>query len=202
MLRWSIALICLGLLIPAGAENPAPKLRNVCRNGGFEEVKPFRGQDHPTAWFVDGPVENRPDPLSPVAHSGKRSGRLVSKDGAEAGMNLDLPGVTNGTLKFWYQAVKSAPGGNLVVWLIPMREANGMMPAQEIDLMGNGSGRVGYLVPTEHAGDGKWHQAEVEFDFRAAGAGHIVLAPRINQFTPGSGPGELLLDDVEVLVKP
>ena len=42
----------------------------------------------------------------------------------------------------------------------------------------------------------------VEFDFRDTGAGHVVLAPRINQFTPDTGLGELLLDDVEILVKP
>ena len=83
-----------------------------------------------------------------------------------------------------------------------MRDARGMLARQEIDPLGQASGRIGYVLQPEHVADGKWHQGELEFDFRGLGAGHSVLAPRINEFSPKKGAGEYLLDDVEVLPAP
>jgi hypothetical protein len=116
------------------------------------------------------------------------------------GMNQDLPDVVAGTARCWYRAVRSAAKGeNLAFFVVPMRGERGMAGRGEVDPMGGGSGRIRYRVAPEEVGDGKWHQAEIEFDFHGLGAGHSVFAPRVNDLCPHRGPGELLFDDVEIL---
>jgi hypothetical protein len=203
-MRASLLLLAASLLaagrMPARGEDPPPKPRNVCVNGGFEEVRPFDGRDHPLRWLVQDAGEIGFAPISADAHSGKRAARLVAGPKAMSGMNQDCPGVVAGVVRFWYKAVRSTvKGQNLVFFMIPMRGDRGMAIGQEIDPRGQASGRTGCVIPAEDVGDGKWHQAEFEFDFTDLRAGHSVCAPRINEFTPATGEGELLLDDVEVL---
>src|SRR5207253_1442128 len=108
-------------------------------------------------------------------------------------------GLVGGTVRFWYQAVRSAvKGENLAFFMIPMRGERGMAGQGEIDPMSGGSGRTRYEIAPEQVGDGKWHRAEFPFNFRDLAAGHSVFAPRINDLCPHPGPGELLFDDVEI----
>jgi hypothetical protein len=77
----ALLLSLSALLVPFGlgrAPEPPKPPRNVCVNGGFEEVKPYQGQDHPVGWFVfDGPTIGFA-PISLQAHTGKRAGRLAT----------------------------------------------------------------------------------------------------------------------------
>jgi hypothetical protein len=197
-------LLCTGiclvaqLLLPTAAQQPVARPKNVCINGGFEEVKLWRGQEHPAAWPVFA-VEGLYTPLTTDARTGKRAARLHATGNTMVGMNQHCPKIVAGTVRFWYKAVRSAvQGKNLIVYVIPMRDAAGKAPEREIDPLGQGSARLGYGIPAEHVGDGKWHPAEFDFDFRDTPTQHTVIAPRINEFARATGPGELLLDDVEL----
>jgi len=192
----------LVLFARARASEPPQAPRNVCVNGGFEEVKPYLGEDHPVGWFVFNGMDPEIGfaPTSLQAHSGKRAGRLATERDNLIGMNQDLPGVVAGTARFWYRAIHSAvQGENLAFFMIPMRGENGMAGRGEIDPWGPGSGRIRYTVPAEVVGDGKWHRAVMDFDFQDLGAGHCVFTPRVNDLCPHRGAGEMLFDDVEIL---
>jgi hypothetical protein len=59
--------------------------------------------------------------------------------------------------------------------------------------------RVRHFIPHHHIGDGAWHTARVEFDFRQTPtASYAMCAARINEGCPRPGGGVLLIRSVRV----
>jgi hypothetical protein len=61
--------------------------------------------------------------------------------------------------------------------------------------------RQRFFVPGRHIGDGLWHLAEIEFDFRSIPTtAYTILAPRVNEGCPRPGPGTLLVKNIQLLI--
>lgn len=162
--------------------------RNVCTNGGFEELAP---NGFPMGW---GPFAGKGGSfgVSKDSHSGNNALFLKSTSNAVVGVNRTndaLMPIIRGIARCWYKAVSSdVDGRNLQICVIAM----------------NGSGdreviRTVFIVPSEHVGDGQWHLMEIEFDFRTQSDAKLIhFAPRINETAFEKGAGEFLLDDVEI----
>ncbi len=187
------------VVLPALADEPKKPV-NACANGGFEMVIGAGEDTEAKVWFGGNPGD---EPLlTAVAHTGKHAGRLVAKNEKTAWLNHPCV-ARSGVFHFWYRAEKSAVRGkNLAIYLIPMRGKIGKAGNKEIDVVGGAGNRLPYRVPAEHVADGKWHEAAAEFDFVGLGADFVMVSPRINEFTPETGAGELLIDDVEVFPDP
>ena len=188
MFRLIVISFCLLMGLQCNAFAKQSKLRNFCSNGGFEELNV---QGFPAEWngFAS---EGASFGVSRTAHSGDYALLLKSTSDAVVGINRDrdaLMPLPRGIAKFWYKAVSSeVEGKNLQVCIIAMNESGDSEVGRKI-----------YVVPPEHVGDGEWHFAEMEFDFKAReDASQIHFAPRINETTTERAVGELLLDDVEV----
>lgn len=161
-------------------------------NGGFED---FLG-DFFDGWYRSttsgGMGKGVAVEYSPDAHTGRTAVRLKSTGESGAILNT-MPGhymsVLKGRASFWYKAVSSACGGqNLIFYIIPMTA----------DGIEGGGARTCFTVPGKHVGDGKWHKAEIGFDYlQNPGVTHTIVAPRVNDGS-AVGQGEWLIDDIMV----
>jgi len=195
-----MSVVRLGL-IAALVCNPCfaatQKLKNLCTNGGFEELD---DTGSPKGWtvFHEGTLgEDVILGVSEDSRLGKRSFSFVVKGTHKAGLNRrHSPGKDGGALiplvkgvaRFWYKAVESgSEGDNLRFYVIAMDEKG----QSEV-------GRVQYVVPAEHVGDGHWHEGVLEFDFSSTKtARYVHAAPRVNEGGRAS-IGEILFDDIVV----
>lgn len=132
--------------------------------------------------------------------------QLLTKGTESAGINKDLP-FLQGRARFEYKAVhSSAENPNLLFCMIPMKGR--LKDLIEVGAKRRGEAanayspyRVRYFVPESHIGDGSWHQAEIDFDFRTTpDAAYSIFAPRINEGCPRPGPGELHVRNIEILL--
>jgi hypothetical protein len=134
---------------------------------------------------------------------------LLQADGTEkVGVNKALP-YLSGEADFEYQALESASSSlNLLFCVIPMQsdrpdgEALIEVGAQHCDEPENAYSphRRRWFVPREHVGDGVWHQARIEFDFREVPtAAYTILAPRVNEGCPRPASGKLLVRNAQLL---
>jgi len=176
----------MGLRSSAFAESNKPK--NFCTNGGFEELSPW---GFPAGWGGFAGAGGSFG-VSRDAHSGNYALLLKSTSATVVGVNRNqdaLMPIIRGVARFWYKAVSSeVDGKNLQICIIAMNESGQQEVARQI-----------YTVPAEHVGDGQWHLAEIEFDFRSREDARLIhFAPRINETSSEKGSGEFLLDDVEV----
>jgi len=110
-----------------------------------------------------------------------------------------------------YQAIaSSAPNPNLHFCVIPMQAESPdrylvEVGAQEYLEPENAFSpyRANTFVPEPFVGDGEWHIAKVEFDFRGLDtAAYSILAPRVNECCPRPGPGTLWIRDIQVYATP
>ena len=200
------SLILMASLV-VGVQLPAPAFtvlhwegrgRDFMTNGGFEA--PGVEGELSAGWV--GYAERRETgkavaaELSPNAHTGRHSLRLMAQGANLAGVNRRYqagrdPGemipLAAGWTEFWYRAIASGTGDNLRVYIIAIPEDCG--PER---------GRQTYVVPREHIGDNQWHRGTIHFDFSSnPSVKYAQFAPRINE---GGEPasGELLIDDVAV----
>lgn len=112
------------------------------------------------------------------------------------GANKTLSMLT-GRFELEYLAKYSrAKHSNLFVYAIPMQRApDGRLLEVGADDEGDpdnafSSFRKRLVVPSEHIGDGKWHAASIDFDFKGIpGASFSILGVRVNEgcAKPGSG---------------
>lgn len=122
------------------------------------------------------------------------------------GTNKKLP-VLYGKALFSYKAIESsAKVINLLVSIIPMQGelANSLLEVGgsfEVDPDNAYSPyRKRYHIPHAHIGDGKWHEAELEFDFRdIPTAAYSIFAIRINEGCPKPGSGKILARSIKIL---
>lgn len=189
-------------LFAAGHSEAASQLQapraNLCTNGGFEHLKRRGALDWPAGWDVLDPAKTGFRPLSTQAHTGKFAGRLVAEKSEMAGMNYVSGDITRGKISFCYRILKADPTGrNVTFYAIPVRLKSG--PLEEVIPPGSQTARVSLNPPPAEASDHKWHRASLAFDFRSIGADGLVFAPRVNEFAPVPGSGEVLLDDVEIV---
>ncbi|HZZ44991.1 MAG TPA: discoidin domain-containing protein [Tepidisphaeraceae bacterium] len=162
--------------------------KNLCVNGGFERSMEAAASSMPQGW---GPVlrgTSAKIELVNDAAEGKHSLRMVASGEDAAGMNGSAMPVTQGVVRFQYKAIRSAVAGkNLALFVIALDDATGA----EL-------GRTGFSPAAAEVGDGKWHAAELAFDFHTLTATNCILAPRVNENSV-TGDGEWLLDDVRVV---
>jgi serine/threonine protein kinase len=115
-----------------------------------------------------------------------------------------------GRARFDYQAIHSGSSNpNLLFCVIPMQGDEwggerlievGSLQAVEPE-NAYSPYRQRFFVPETHVGDGRWHVAEIDFDFRSVPTtAYTILAPRVNEGCPRPGPGILLIKNIQLLV--
>lgn len=113
-----------------------------------------------------------------------------------------------GRAHFFYKAAESrAKIINMYFAIIPMRKEK--LGSSLLEVGGDRQGdpgnayspyRVRHYIPDNHVGDGAWHEAIVDFDFRRIpNASYCILAPRINEGCPKPGAGKLVVGSVKVI---
>ena len=132
---------------------------------------------------------------------------LIANGNESVGVNKEFD-QTRGKVRVEYQAIRSdAPNPNLLFCMIPMQEGNGRSELIEVGASTAAEPanayspyRQRYFVPHEENGDGRWHVAEIGFDFtKIPTASYSIFAPRVNEGCPRPGSGELLIRSVRML---
>ena len=89
-----------------------------------------------------------------------------------------------GRLSYWYKVVNAK---DATIWL-------GAIPISGDPIENTGSKRTGVQLPAEHAGDGQWHQATIDYDF----TGNPAVKWLHTSCVISGRSAEVLLDDIEV----
>ena len=139
MLKLIIISLCLFVGFQRSALAMQSGLRNLCSNGGFEELTPQR---FPAGWGGFA-AEGASFGVSNDAHSGAYALLMTSASEAVVGINRDqdaLMPLVRGIARFWYKALSSqVDGKNLQVCIIAMNESGD----REV-------GRKTHTIPAEH----------------------------------------------------
>lgn len=179
-------LVCLFALycIACAAQNPVT-------NGGFETLD---AQGRPVDWELLGETVS----VTTDSHSGKYALRFERGSGRnvppEIGLNRNwapdsgqqgkMLAQRKGGILFWYKLVSASPSASVSIQVIPMSAR----PFED-----TGSSRAIYQIPHQHAGDGKWHQGKLVYDF--------TDNPKVKWVHVGvrltGGPAVLIVDDME-----
>lgn len=145
------------------------------------------------------------DELTPDVPERPSELRLEAFENEHVGVNLRLPHLA-GRARFEYRAIVSESlNPNLLFCVIPMQ--NG--PLLEVGAQdsvepenANSPFRRRFFIPDSHVGDGSWHEADIDFDFRSEPtAAYTILAPRINEGCPRPGPGGMLVRNVQLFTR-
>jgi len=165
--------------------------QNPITNGSFE-VLDARGT--PVDWELLGETVT----VTTDAHSGRYalrfergSGRHVPPEiglnrrwSPDSGQQGKMLAERKGGILFWYKLVSAAPGASVSIQVIPMSAR----PLED-----TGSSRAIYQIPLQHAGDGRWHQAKLVYDF--------TDNPKVKWVHVGvrltGSPAVLIVDDME-----
>ncbi len=165
--------------------------QNPVTNGGFEVLD---AQGRPVDWQLLGETVA----VTTDAHSGKFALRFERGSGRdvppEIGLNREwapdsgqqgrMLAERKGGILFWYKLVSVSPGASVSVQVIPMSAR----PFED-----TGSSRAIYQIPRQHAGDGRWHQGKLVYDF--------TDNPKVKWVQVGvrltGGPAVLIVDDME-----
>jgi hypothetical protein len=131
----------------------------------------------------------------------------ISATGSEnVGINKKIPTLF-GRARFMYKALTSAAKViNLYFAMIPMQKEELGSVLLEVGAYHDDDPdnayspyRKRYYIPDAHVGDGGWHEAEMDFDFRdVPNASYSILAARINEGCPKPGGGKLLIRGIKV----
>lgn len=189
----SAAVLALAAFLVLAASVNMPHYNEAsgfCYNGGFEA----EGEGFFQGWgrSASGGKLGEDVVIEPSsdAHGGRLAVRMKCTGKGSAILNPVPPfymRVIQGRVRFWYRAVSSAcKGKNLAVYIIPLLADGGE----------GGGARVAFTVPESHVADGRWHEAELGFDYqRDPAVVKTIVAPRINEGGP-VGEGEWLIDDI------
>ncbi len=190
-----IAVMIFCLLLALGHSRHA-LAEGICPNPGFEELGP---NGIPAGWAPvrignEEQVKATLVEATTGSHSGKHALRIKSDADGIAGTNGPRLTWLAGRVSFWYQCLSASKDrNNVTVQMIPLLGAG----------TEGGGARAVYTIPAEHVGDGKWHQGLIEYNYLNSSTASVIVAARINEGGGGTrGPGELLLDDVEVAKLP
>jgi hypothetical protein len=113
----------------------------------------------------------------------------------------------HGFVQFDYKILSGAqPALNVYFAMIPMQETGagraGLVEVgtevEDDPRNAFSTFRVRLFAPTDHYGDGLWHRAQIEFDFRPLStAFYSIFGPRINEGCETPAPGRVLISDVQ-----
>ncbi|MCS6949020.1 MAG: NEW3 domain-containing protein [bacterium] len=155
-MHWALVFLLLAACLTCGAQNPVT-------NGGFEVLD---AEGRPVDWELLGNTVT----ITTDAHTGRYALRLERRVGRnvppEIGLNRAwrpdsgqqgmMLAECKGGIVFWYKLLSAAPNASVSVQVIPMSAR----PFED-----TGSPRAVYRIPLRHAGDGKWHQGKLPYDF-------------------------------------
>ncbi len=168
-----------------------PTWANPITNGGFEVLD---AQGRAVDWEYLGTTVQ----VTTEARTGKYALRLERPAGsnvppeiglnrlwsADSGQQGRMLAERKGGVVFSYRLVSASPGASVSVVVIPMSAR----PFED-----TGSSRASYQIPLSHAGDGKWHQGKLPYDFTAN--------PKVKWVHVGvrltGAPATLIIDDME-----
>jgi hypothetical protein len=162
--------------------------QNLCVNGDFEMLHQSAARPLPQGWHEVREGGTGAAGVSDDALHGRRSLRLRARGGDPVGMNSSVITAGRGRATIRYKVIASdADGANLAAHVLAVDGAGG----GQVD-------RRSYRPPTEHVGDGEWHEAVIDFDFASEGVRQCRVALTVNEGAAGTGAGEWLIDGVEV----
>lgn len=165
--------------------------QNPLTNGGFEILD---AQGRPADWELLGDTVM----VTTDAHSGKYALRFERGSGRnvppEIGLNRNwapdsgqqgkMLAERKGGIVFWYKLVSASPGASVSIQVIPMSAR----PFED-----TGSPRSISQIPHQYAGDGRWHQGKLVYDF--------TDNPKVKWVHVGvrltGGAAVLIVDDME-----
>lgn len=159
------------------------------------------------AWKVyskDGPTAARVRNKRADA-SGPALIELSALTGAPMGLNLRVPAL-KGRVTFEYKVTESSiPKSPFALYAIPMQgRPDATTPPLEVGAKQPGdpsAQRRSSFLPLPAAGSEAWQTVTLEFDFTGlADAGYTIVAPRINEGTPATGPGTIQIRAVRISV--
>lgn len=169
--------------------------QNPLTNGGFELLDT---QGRPIDWQLLGETVT----VTTDAHSGRYALRFERGTGRnvppEIGLNRDwqpdsgqqgrMLAERKGGIVFWYKLLSASPGASVSIQVIPMSAR----PFED-----TGSSRAIYQIPLRHAGDGRWHQGKLVYDF--------TDNPKVKWVHVGvrltGGAAVLIVDDMEYVAQ-
>jgi hypothetical protein len=162
---------------------------NLCKNGGFEQLTEAAARPLPQDWTE---VRSGPSASISVAAGAGGMGRslhLACGDATSvAGMNSAPMRVPRGYVRFQYRIEKAAgKTPNVGLYVIGLESPDGAEMT-----------RTGFVPPSDHVADDKWHEQVLHYDFAAQGLSTVLIAPRVNEQAAKPGGGEWLIDDVAV----
>jgi hypothetical protein len=177
--------------------------KGLVRSGydSSSEAEPF------TSWRLCSSSGNIYTHITTVSREedGAVAFKLLATASEHIGVDKPFP-VLWGEVAFEYSVGYSrSDGPNVLFYMIPMQETGldrtGVIEAgtdvQDDPRNVFSPYRVRYVVPTRHYGDGEWHKASIEFDFRdTPGAFYSIFAPRINEGSVHPGEAALFLTNV------
>lgn len=190
MSRTAVALMAVVWACGCGLGQQAA---NPITNGGFEKLGP-------DGWAVDWQRVGTEVSITHEARTGRnavllrRTREAISRK-VETGLNRAWAPHTGqrgamlaqrkGGVTFWYKVPAAPEGAHLRFYMIPMSGD---------PLENTGSPREWYEVPSEHFGDGKWHQGMVAYDFTDnKKCRWVQVSPRVIS----DEPAEWIIDDIK-----
>jgi hypothetical protein len=120
-------------------------------------------------------------------------------------VNKDFPYLF-GRVGFDYKIIHAQPDVSVIAfYIIPIRKIRRDKIEYTELVLETPEGRLSYrkrFTPlNECIGDGTWHRAYIEFDFREISQViHCIFAPRINEDCPKTGAAHFLISDIQFIV--
>jgi transcriptional regulator with XRE-family HTH domain len=125
--------------------------------------------------------------------------------GEDVGANKDFPYLF-GRVEFDYKIIHAQPDVSVIAfYIIPIQKVRRNKIEYTELVLETPQGRLSYrkrfTPPSEFVGDGSWHRACIEFDFREISQVlHCIFAPRINEDCPKIGAAHFLVSDIQFIV--
>ncbi|MBT3375070.1 MAG: family 10 glycosylhydrolase [Lentisphaerae bacterium] len=185
----SLAFVLVTTLVLVASTKPA-RAADVplppITNGSFEQANE---EGVPVDWetlggrITDDVVRTGKHSFALIHTAERKTSHLNRYWEARSGKQEAMLPVLSGSVSFWYQVLSAS---NARIWF-------GVIPMSAEPWENTGQSRTGVTVPHEHMGDGRWHQAVIDYDYPADGTAKWV---HTSCFVSGAAV-DLRIDDVE-----
>ena len=160
-----------------------------------------------TSYNTSGSWQNRGIQILPADEPQKSIFQLQAKENEKVGINKSVRNIW-GKVSFEYKAdSENTKNQNFIFYMIPMEE-NGPGRSGLIEVGANFQGdprneysqyRNRYILPIDCINDGKWHNAELHYDFRNnPTAFYSIFGPRINEGVRNASQGVLSIRNINI----